>query len=219
MKGENKMALTGFDPAIVQTSMNNFIAAANDTMDVLCNKFQAQFVNKMAELWACSNAQAYFRDSVKPALDSLTNDANTVFTSVVNSMKTAGQNWASQTGATFSAPTYTSNRKPLDVSMIKENIGGVRGIDLSAASTVSSNMAIINGAAEGALSRAVAAVQNCGFIGGESAANLLASLNQIKRNINTTFTTCNAQLKTAISTTVTNYKNTEGKIAQAFAGN
>ena len=212
------MALTGFDPAIVQTSMNNFISAANDTMDVLCGKFQSQFVDKMAGLWACSNAQKFFNESVKPAMDKLTKDANNVFTSVVNSMKTAGQNWASQTGAAFSAPAYTSTRKELDTSVIKENINGVRGIDLTSATTVSNSLAIINGAAEGALSRAVSAVQNCGFIGGESAANLLASLNTIKTNLNSTLTNCNAQMKTAITNTINNYENTEGKIAQAFAG-
>ena len=212
------MALTGFDPAIVQTSMNNFISAANDTMDVLCTKFQTQFVDKMAGLWACSNAQKYFNESVKPAMDKLTNDANNVFASVVNSMKTAGQNWANQTGATFSAPTYTSIRKELDTSVIKENINGVRGIDLASASTVSNSLAIINGAAEGTLSRAVSAVQNCGFIGGESAANLLASLNAIKTNLNSTLANCNTQMKTAINNTISNYENTEGQIAQAFAG-
>ena len=212
------MALTGFDPSIVQNSMSSFITAANDVMDVLCNKFQTQFVDKMAGLWACKNAQDYFTNSVKPAMDSLTSNADKIFTSVVNSMKDAGNNWASRTGATFSAPTYTSSRKALDVSGIKENISGVRGIDLSSATTVSNTMAIVNGAAEGALSRAVAAVKNCGFIGGESAANLLASLNTIKTNLNTTFTNCNAQMKTAINNTVSNYENTEGKIAQAFAG-
>lgn len=213
------MALMGFDPAIVRTSMNNFITAANDTMDILCGKFQSQFVDKMGNLWACSNAQKYFNDSVKPAMDKLTKDAENVFTSVVNSMKTAGQNWASQTGATFSAPSYTSTRKELNTSAIKENINGVRGIDLSAANTTTNSLQIINGAAQGAISRAVSAVQTCGFIGGESAANLLASLRTIEKNINTTFTGCGSQLKSAINTTVTNYKNTEGKIAQAFAGN
>ncbi len=212
------MALTGFDPSIVQTSMNNVIAAANDVMDVLCNKFQAQFVDKMSELWACNDAQNFFRNSVKPAMDNLTNDANNIFVSVINAMRDAGNNWAAETGATFSPPSYTSNRKAVDISSIQENINGVRGIDLSAATTVSSALAIINGAAESALSRAVSAVQSCGFIGGTSAANLLASLNTIKTNINTTFTNCSASLKTAINNTTTNYKDTEGKIAQAFAG-
>ena len=212
------MALTGFDPTIVQSSMKNFISAANDVMEVLCNKFQNQFVDKMAGLWACKNAQNYFTNSVKPSMDSLTLDADKIFNSVIKSMQDAGNNWASRTGAIFSAPTYVSRRKALDVSGIKENIGGVRGIDLSSATTVSTAMSYINGAAESALSRAVSAVQNCGFIGGESAANLLASLNKIKTNINTTFTNCNSQMKTAITNTVNNYENTEGKIAQAFAG-
>ena len=212
------MALTGFDPSIVQNSMNNFISAANDVMNVLCNKFQSQFVNKMAELWACKNAQDYFTNGVKPAMDNLTKDVDKILTSVVKSMKDAGNNWATRTGSTFSAPMYTSNRKDLDVSNIKENIGGVRGIDLSSATTASGVLSQISGAAEAALSKAVASVQNCGFIGGESAANLLASLNKIKTNINTTFANCNSQLKTAITKTVNSYEDTEGKIAQAFAG-
>lgn len=212
------MALTGFDPSLVQTSMNNVISAANDVMDVLCNKFQTNFVDKMAELWACSDAQNFFQNSVKPSMDDLTNDANNILISVIDSMRDAGNNWAVKTGASFSAPSYTSSRKALDVSAIKENINGVRGIDLSSANSVSSMLSIINGAAEGALSRAVTAVQTCGFIGGTSAANLLNSLNTIKTNINTTLTNCNASLKNAINNTIINYKDTEGKIAQAFAG-
>ena len=212
------MALTGFDPDVVCTSMNSVINAAHEVLDVLCSKFQAQFVDRMAELWACSNAQNFFLNSVKPAMDNLTNDANNVFISVVDAMRDAGNNWAAETGASFSAPSFVSNRKTLDVSSIQENINGVRGIDLAAATIVSNALSVLNAAAETALGNAVSAVQSCGFIGGTSAANLLASLNAIKTNINSTFSTCSASLKNAITETATSYKDTEGRIAQAFAG-
>ncbi len=212
------MALTGFDPAIVETSIRNFISAADDVMDYLCGKFKTNFVDKMGEIWACNDAQNYFRNSVKPAMDSLTSDVNQVFASVVNSMRSAGQKWANQTGSSITPVYYNSKRKLLDISAIKENINGVRGIDFGLTNTATGNLDIISNAALSALGRAVTAVQTCGFIGGTSATNLVTSLNAIKTNINNSFASCKSALKSAINETVKNYQDTEGKIAQAFAG-
>ena len=212
------MALTGFDPAIVETSIRNFISAADDVMDCLCGKFKTNFVDKMGEIWACNDAQNYFRNSVKPAMDSLTSDVNKVFASVVNSMRSAGQKWANQTGSSITPIYYNSQRKLLDISAIKENKDGVRGIDFSLANTATGNLDIISNAAQSALERAVTAVQTCGFMGGTSEANLIASLNTIKTNISDSFSNCKSGLKSAITETVKNYQDTEGKIAQAFAG-
>ena len=106
----------------------------------------------------------------------------------------------------------------MNVDNIMENIGGVRGIDFQLSGSVSAKLPVINSEAKAALQNAKNAVQQCGFIGGEQAPNLINSLEKIKQNIDSAFTTITDQTKKAIDDTLTAYSDVEGKISQAFQG-
>jgi len=105
----------------------------------------------------------------------------------------------------------------MDTSVIRENIGGVRGIDLSSATTVANQLTSIADSAKSALTSAQQAVQNCGFIGGNQASNLINSLGVIKTKIDNATQEISNQSKTAINNTVESYSDTEGKVSQAFS--
>ena len=211
------MALTGFDPDVVNSAISKFSESAHDVLTILCKDFKTQFVDAMATIWACKDAQDYFA-AVKTSMDSLTEETEKIFRSVVDSMGSAGKNWGLQTGTSYTAPSFVSNRMSLDVSGIKENINGVRGIDLDAAENVKSVLETLSSRTTTNLTFAKHAVLSSGFIGGTSEANLQNSLEQIRNNIQSSFQNLTQQLNTAIDNTIANYSNTEGKIAQAFAG-
>lgn len=211
------MALTGFDPEIVSRSINAVKSAYDELIKALGDDMQREFVGGMSDKWACKNAQEFFRDAFKPAIDGLIDTSNKIFQSVADSMNDAGRAWATQTNTSYSPVSFSTIPKKIDISIIQENIGGVRGIDLANANTVASKLSTISSSASSALSRAQQAVQDCGFLGGSQASNLIASLNTIKSKIDKATEDISTESKNAISKTVQTYSDTEGKVSQAFS--
>jgi len=212
------MALTGFDPELVKSSIESVKTAYSNLIKALGDDMQNQFIGGMSDKWACNDAQKFFNDGFKPAIDGLIKGSNTIFESVVSSMNSAAQRWAQETGSAYSPTTLSTISKTMDVSGIQENIGGVRGIDKENATTVAAKLPVIAEAAKGALTDAQNAVQNCGFIGGNQASNLINSLGTIKSNIDTATQDISNQSKSAIDNTVQRYGDTAGKVEQAFSG-
>ena len=210
------MAMTGFDPSIVNSSIGSVKSAYQELITALGDKMQNQFVAGMADKWACNQAQQFFTNAFKPAIDSLISSSNVTFESVVSSMNSAGMAWAEQTDSSYSPQSFSMINKNIDASVIRENVGGIRGIDLDAANAVAAKLPAIAESAKSALTQAQNAVQNSGFIGGSQQANLVNSLGVIKSKIDTATEEITSETKNAIDATVANYSNTEGKISEAF---
>jgi len=213
------MAMTGFNPDAVTTSINGVKSAYDALITALGDEMQNQFVGGMANVWACNEAIGFFRDSFKPTIDQLINDSNTIFNSVVSSMNSAAQNWAAQTKSSWSGITLTVNDKKIDISSVRENIGGDRGIDPVEAQNVANKLPLIAESAKNALVQAQNAVQTCGFLGGGQAQSLAQSLTTIKNNIDSATQTITTATKNAIQNTVNTYGTIETNVSSAFSGN
>ena len=211
---------TGFKPEVVRSSVDSVKKAYAELIGVLGGKMQTDFVTAMADKWAATDAVNFFRDAFKPTINSLIQSCNTTFESVVNSMNSAADDWAYKTGdsSKFQGSTFEANPKQIDDSEIRDNIAGIIGIDLASAQTVASKLPVIAEEAKTALTKAQQAVQECGFLGGNQAANLLSSLGTIKNNIDSAVQEITTASKTAIENTIQKYADTEGRISQAFAG-
>lgn len=212
------MALTGFDPQLVSTSINKVINAYNDLINQIGDAMQKDFVNGMADKWACNQAQTFFNTAFKPTVDDLIRQTNLTFESVVDSMNSAANAWAQSTDSSYISVPFSVRNITMNTDNIMENINGVRGIDFQLASSVSSKLLVINGNSKEALNEAKNAVQGCGFIGGNQEEYLLQSLETIKTNIDNATTTITDQSKKAIDDTLTTYTDVEGKVSQAFKG-
>lgn len=212
------MALTGFDPQLVSTSINKVVNAYNELLTQIGDKMQSDFVNGMADKWACKQAQTFFNTVFKPTVDQLIRGANQTFRSVVDAMNSAANAWAQSTDSSYSPVAFTVRDVVMNTDNIMENINGVRGIDLQLSSSVSAKLPVINSESKSALNNAKNAVQGCGFIGGNQEEYLLQSLETIKQNIDSAITTITDQSKKAIDDTITAYSDVEGKISQAFQG-
>ena len=78
-------------------------------------------------------------------MDSIINNANAIFESVVNSMNSAASAWTVRCKSTHSNVSISINPSSINTSSIQENIGGVRGIDLSnAQSTAKSSLTMVS---------------------------------------------------------------------------
>ena len=212
------MALTGFDPQLVSSSINKVINAYNELINQIGDKMQSDFVNGMADKWACKQAQTFFNSGFKPTVDELIRGTNVTFGSVVDAMNSAATAWAQSTDSSYSPVSFSVRNVTMNTDNIMENINGVRGIDFQLASSVSAKLPVINSNAKEALNSAKTAVQGCGFIGGNQEEYLLQSLESIKTNIDNATTTITDQSKKAIDDTLATYTDVEGKVSQAFQG-
>jgi uncharacterized protein YukE len=211
--------LTGYNPEEVTMSINAIKGAYEELVSILGDRIQTEIVNGMSDKWACSNAQKFFNEAFKPAVDGLLAGVNTTFESVVNAMNEAAQIWASDCGEVYSPVSLSLIIKNMDTSNIFENISGIRGIDLDQASQVAAKLPTIAAEAESAVAKASSAVDSCGFMGGSQAANLKASLDIIKTNISNATNEITGETKAAFESTIATYGNAAGQISQAFAGN
>ena len=212
------MAMTsGFNSELVRTSISKVVNSSNDLMKSLKEEMGSKFISPMGDAWACKEAVDFFA-SLKETLDDLIKKSDSVFQSVVDTMNQGAKNWAISTGneGVFSPVSYHNYAGRTDVGMIKENIGGERGINKGAADSATATLASIKASCDKALTSASQAVDSCGFIGGSQAENLKTSLNEIKTNISNSFDEYVNSTKKGIDETITKYGNIETTNAGTF---
>ena len=219
--------MTGFNPELVTQTIRGVQAAYEETVNTFFDVMQNRFVNRMAEIWACNVAVDFFNNVVKELVDRVINGVagdphgdgiTTIFNSIVESINSCAQEWAIQTQSEYQFQSLSSIVKNLDVQNVRENINGIRGIDLQSVPGVTSQLNEILGATTTALNKTVDAVRNSGFVGGSQEANLINSINEIRANIVNAVEFINSECQLKVKNTVEQYENTAGRIAQAFAG-
>lgn len=217
------MALTGFNPEAVNSSVTAVNTAYNELMNTLYTGVQKNFVEAMADKWAAPqavNAMAEIVNVMNGLCYSGGDSINTIFESVVSSMNSAATAWADQTGAGYNAVAYNEFGQRFDSGSIQEKgPNNVIGIDLEAAQQVAATLPAVADSVVSALNSAKNAVSASGFIGADQQQALDSSLEEIKGNVSTAFNTIAETAKKAIDSTVAEYGNTGGRVAQAFAGN
>ena len=211
---------TGFDPDEIRNAIQNVNNSYNDLCNALGSQFQDKFVSFMSQNWACQEAQEFFSNVVEPTMTDLRQNVDTIFESVVTAMDTAAFNWANQTGNTgiYSRSAFDKSSQNIDVSIIRENIDNVRGINDNCMSEAETNLAQVTSDSENALEAAINGVVSSGFIGGDQQANLNNSLNQIKANIENSLNELVNQFKNAVDETIQKYNIAEFKASTAFEG-
>ena len=208
----------GYDPNVVKTSIGKVNESFKMFTDAACKSMQNDFVNQMGNCWAAPAAVEEFA-KMKEANDSLTSSAEKTFQSVVNVMNTGSRNWASQTREGAVTVGFESTRTTIDVSCIKHDIGGKRGISSGSAQSTANVLTQIIANLGTALDNAVSAVSSCGFISGGESGALQASLNQIKSSYTEAMTSNYNSMKKAIEQTIEDYRSTSKTNTGNFTAN
>ena len=211
--------MTGFNPEEVNQTLSGINAAYSELIRAIGTDMQSKFVGGMAQKWACNQAIEFFRDAFQPTCETLISDTNVIFQSVVDSVNSAASSWAASTGTTYNNSSFTPNNFKYDISVVRENIGGVRGIDKAEAQSVVNGLQSIKAAADTALAKAKTAVtSHSAFIGDGQAETLSQALDKIKNNVNNALTEVVAAVDKAIQATIASYEDTAGRVSQAFNG-
>lgn len=210
---------TGFEAERVYQALRDLQSAYEELCNALGNYVQRQFIDFMSENWACTEAQEFFEQLINILIDER-KDIDRIFQSVNDAMNGGGATWAAKTGnsGVFTKIGFVVSGQKADASSIKENIAGVRGINVGCEGEAASRLSAVTQRADNALDKAVKAVASAGFIGAGQQAALTASLTKIKGNINNANTELANSLKKGVAATVEKYKSTATTITDAFTG-
>lgn len=203
------MAMTGYNPQQVSNSINQFKSAYKAYNDAMNTGLQNRFVKPMENIWGCEEAQNFFRNQYKPAIDALYNSVEKSLSSVVNAMNGAARDWARETESDFTPINHDQVPNAVNVDGIQADLNGVKGADLTEATATVAVLQNIKAEADGALDQANAAVSECGFIGGDQQAAISKTLQDIKKAVADLIESLNNATKNRLDDTVSRYGNTE----------
>lgn len=212
--------LTGFNPGVVQTSINGVKSAYNNLIEQIGTRMQNEFINGMAEMWACDEAVDFFNNVVKDNIDRLIPAVNATFESIVRVMDDQARIWAGETGnsSVYVSTQFEQNPKTsVDVTNIKNATAtGERGIDVDNYGEVVNKLPNIYEEAKNAAQAAQQAVSDCGFLGGDQATTLYNSLERVKNSIDSAISTITQLLQTNINNTVSRYGALQTQASSRF---
>lgn len=215
------VSIIGFNPDMLRTSIREVQSAYNNFMTQMSTNIQNNFVNELALYWGDNQAQMFFT-KFKSSIDSIINESNNVFQSVFDSMNDAGKLWTStkSPNSIWSEIPFERVNPTLDISLIKNNIDGLISMDTNTVINVTnSSLNSVMLEATRALEDAQRAVQECGFVGGNSATNLCISLGKIKTRVGELVQNILESSKRSIEASASDYINIEAQVSDAFTGN
>ena len=145
-------------------------------------------------------------------------EVNKVYDSIANAMNSAAKTLASTSGSTWSNVDIVIKEPIIDLSSIKDNINGVKGIDLvNATNTLEQLETTILSAITSALESALTAISSSGFVGGDMESSLKSSITSIKTSIEAAFSQIKTAANTAINDTISKYSTDASNISTAFS--
>lgn len=207
----------GFNPEQVNFCIESLKKSYEELIILLGDGVQNNIVNELSDKWASNQAISFFNDVFKTSFDSLLISINAVFERVISVIISEAQLWANRTCTIYIAPEFVQINKMIDVSLIRENVNGVRGIDLESSRSVLSKLPSIVESTNTILNQAQQSVLNCGFIGGSQGDNLYSLLGSVKTNVQNSIQDVISQFNNSVQSTITGYSDTAGLISNMFA--
>ena len=209
--------MVGFNPDQVNLCIESIKKSYEELIYLLGDGIQNNIVNELSNKWASNQAISFFNDVFKTSVDSLLISINAVFERVISLIISEAQIWANNTDTIYIAPEFVQINKMLDVSLIRENINGVRGIDLESCRNILAKLPSFVESTNTILNQAQHVISNSGFIGGAQGENLYSLLGSVKTNIQNSVQDVISQFNNSAKSTVTGYSDTAGMISNMFA--
>ena len=209
---------TGFEPDKIVNKLNQIQNAYESLLQALHGKTQNEFINQMAEEWACREAQEFFTGTFKPTMDQQLKGSYDTFQNVVEVLNQEAQRWATLNKADWSTVSFNGELKDVTVDNIQENIGGIRGIREQAANETAEVLPKIEADVNSAVADAESAVHDCGFLdpSGNMESSLINSLNAIKNDFEEAMSQIREAFKSYVNKTVENYAETSRTTSDLF---
>ena len=209
------MALVGYNAEEVNNAINNVQSGYNTLIRALTTVNQDSFIDAFANIWASEQAQTFF-GAYKTDISNLVEGINKIYESIVDAMNKAASILASTSGSTWANKVFEQAKCDLNVEVIKDNLNGVKGIDLDKAPDVLKELDSILVLLKAGLLFTKSAVDSSGFVGGGMQEQLILSIKNVEENINTAFDDIKVSVNSAIQETVNAYSMDATKISEGF---
>ena len=204
------MAMTGYNPEEVRQSIGGAINAYKAYNGAMNAGMQIQFVKPMESVWYGEHAVRIF-GIYKSSMDNLYTEFNKLFAYIVNVMNEGGKEWAKSTESVYNNINYDVIPNACDVSEIKLDIAGVKGIDIQRARQIITCFPRLTEEATGALNSLNNAINRCGFIGSNQQESLTSLVNEVSKKTQDFVTNLNRELNEYMNRTTEEYN----QVAQA----
>ena len=145
-------------------------------------------------------------------------EVNKVYDSIASAVNSGAMTLASTSGSAWGNVEIAIKGASIDLSPIKEDINGVKGIDLANATTTLEQLDTILTDVTSALESTLTAISNSGFVGGDMESSLKSSITNIKTSIEAAFSQIKTAANTAINDTISKYSTDASNISTAFSG-
>ena len=212
--------MTGYNEQEVIEATNGIKAGIENYFGATNTRLENDFVRPMENLWASEDARSYFEsyeDAVRAQFQSDLESLNTI----IEHFNSAAAKYASESGASYSPINYDAPACDCDISGIKTDIAGTRGINRTEAIETAQVLNAIKEEAVGALESIKSSASASGFYG-EAMAHQEAidnSIENMKNRISNLIDEMYSRVDQAIQATADKYGNLEAEAAAAAAGN
>ncbi len=176
------VGFTGFNPDDVVQSIKKM----NATYIELCNLYNKgfkSFLDEISKLWACNEAQTYFRVEFKPIADNLKDTIELQFNSIINIMNTSAKRWAEASHENFNQEAFPGKiMKDIDITVIQARLDGNIGISIDlAVQSVKKFQTSMNTQFNAILNKSI--LISSGFLGGNQQESLNNKISLIQKEI------------------------------------
>ena len=182
----------------------------------LVDDIQKNFVNPMSENWVCKEAQDFF-NNFKEKDEQLATRVNTRLHEFYETMRDASDTWAQQTGGR-SIARWTQNYVPnIDVSNFKEQVNGIRGINMKNVPEIMNTFNVIIDKTKEEMRQIKELTQNVPFLGADQQEKLVQLIEIIALDISDSIASFRDETQMIINDTLTKYGDTAAMVSEKLS--
>ena len=179
---------------------------------------QSDFVEPMSQNWASTQAQKFFTGPYKTSIEELYKSVEESLASVTAALNSAADKLARAGEDTWTEIAHTPTKNPMDVSVVKENLNGKRGVALASTTSTLEHLATIHSSTSQTLDGLTNALSNSGFkdAAGEQQAAINRSMSDIKNDVLDFVNSINTSIKSYLDETVRLYGDLVSSNVESF---
>lgn len=205
-----------FDIDVVNSCCGSIEDNYYDIYFALHDRVQREFIEQMQDKWACEKAQDFFNNNFKERMESLIVNVNLLYKYIIGTIFDEADTWARNTGWEFYPGTFDTFNQYFDTSCIRNEINGVKGIDLQNTLDVVNVLKSIKADTEYYLKQTRNTVNSSRFIDYNKKSYIIDSINDVQTNMYNSIDGIFQDTDILFRKTVEDYKDTAGEIARSF---
>ncbi len=216
----NTDGVYGYNVADVVAVSDRMIWNCANVLGYLTDDMQKNFVDPMSENWVCKEAQDFFAN-FKEKDEQLANRVNTRLHEFYETFMDAARIWAEKTGGSAGGSWNNDGFVPkIDISNIKEQYNGVRGINMKNVPEIMQALTTIADKTKDDMRQVREITERVPFLGGDQQEKLIALIEAITMDISDSVTFFVSTAQMVIKDTLTKYGDTaamvSGKLSDSY---